>query len=939
MMRNTASEKSKRWSLSKSAKNVFPFIDVFIVSWYGFMSKSSYVLNESPIITRFLFAIIHLNLMRDIYDPAAVEAAQQAKWKANNVYKAVEHVLDDNGKEKEKFYVCSMLPYPSGKLHMGHVRNYTLNDVLYRYLRMRGKNVMTPMGWDSFGLPAENAAIAKNVAPAKWTYANIADMKAQMEPLGLAFDWSREVTTCKPEYYRWNQWMFLKMLEKGIAYRKTQIVNWDPVDKTVLANEQVIDGKGWRSGAPVEKREIPGYYLGITQYAEELLQDLNKLEGWPEQVRRMQEHWIGKSYGVNFAFTYELDGKNQELRVYTTRPDTIMGVTFVAIAAEHPLATRLAQNNPELQNFIEECKKGGVSEAEVATIEKKGVPTGFFVKHPLTGQEVEVWIGNYVLMGYGEGAVMGVPAHDERDFAFALKFGLEIKQVIQYPGKEFDASSWQDWYADTDNTVCVNSGKYDGLNFEQAREAVASDLRALGLGDLKIQYRLRDWGISRQRYWGTPIPIINCPHCGPVPVPEKDLPVILPEDLIPDGSGNPLNKDERFLKCVCPHCGAEARRETDTMDTFVDSSWYYMRYCSPDNNEAMVDERNDYWMPMDQYIGGIEHAVLHLLYARFWTKVMRDLGLVKFDEPFARLFTQGMLTAECFYREQPDGRKRWFYPEELNIEYDAKGRPVSITSKEDGLPVISGGIEKMSKSKNNVVEPRDIIKKYGADTARAFVMFAGPPDQSAAWSNSGAEGTYRFMRRVWAYAVSSAQAIAENVALDVSLLNEQEKNVRRDIHAALKQAEFDLSRMQYNTVVSAAMKMLNALETLKDKSGTGAKALINEGVSILLRTLYPIAPHITAELFEELGYADRCGKSILDAPWPQFDEKALVLDQIKYMIQINGKLRGQIMMPADADKDAISATALASPDALRFISDKAVKKIIVVPKKLVNIVV
>ena len=682
--------------------------------------------------------------MRETYDPAEVESVQQAHWRAKDIYRAVEHALDANGNEKPKFYVCPMLPYPSGKLHMGHVRNYTLNDVLYRYLRMRGMNVMTPMGWDSFGLPAENAAIAKKVAPAKWTYDNIADMKAQMEPLGLAFDWSREVTTCKPDYYRWNQWMFLKMLEKGVAYRKTQTVNWDPVDHTVLANEQVIEGRGWRSGAIVEKREIPGYYLGITHYAEELLKDLDQLQGWPEQVRRMQEHWIGKSYGVNLAFPYELDGKKKELRVYTTRPDTIMGVTFAAIAAEHPLALRLAKDKPELQAFIDECRKGSVSEADMATMEKKGVPTGFCVKHPLTGADVPVWIGNYVLMTYGEGAVMGVPAHDERDFAFALKYGLPIKQVIGKKGEVFDDKVWHEWYGEKEATFCVNSGKYDGMDFEQARDAVAKDLEALGLGKLQVQYRLRDWSISRQRYWGTPIPMINCPHCGPVPVPEKDLPVILPEDLIPDGSGNPLNQDEAFLNCKCPKCGRDAKRETDTMDTFVDSSWYYMRYCSPDCETSMVDERNDYWMAMDQYIGGIEHAVLHLLYARFWTKVMRDLGLVKFDEPFKRLFTQGMLTAECFYRELPDGRKRWFYPSELDIVYDAKGRIEKITAKEDGLPVKSGGIEKMSKSKNNVVEPSAIIGKFGADTARAFVMFAGPPDQSAAWSNSGAEGTFRF---------------------------------------------------------------------------------------------------------------------------------------------------------------------------------------------------
>ena len=877
--------------------------------------------------------------MRETYDPAEVESVQQAHWRAKDIYRAVEHALDANGNEKPKFYVCPMLPYPSGKLHMGHVRNYTLNDVLYRYLRMRGMNVMTPMGWDSFGLPAENAAIAKKVAPAKWTYANIADMKAQMEPLGLAFDWSREVTTCKPDYYRWNQWMFLKMLEKGVAYRKTQTVNWDPVDHTVLANEQVIEGRGWRSGAIVEKREIPGYYLGITQYAEELLKDLDQLQGWPEQVRRMQEHWIGKSYGVNLAFPYELDGEKKQLRVYTTRPDTIMGVTFAAIAAEHPLALRLAKDKPELQAFIDECRKGSVSEADMATMEKKGVPTGFCVKHPLTGADVPVWIGNYVLMTYGEGAVMGVPAHDERDFAFALKYGLPIKQVIGKKGEVFDDKVWHEWYGEKEGTFCVNSGKYDGMDFEQARDAVAKDLEALGLGKLQVQYRLRDWSISRQRYWGTPIPMINCPHCGPVPVPEKDLPVILPEDLIPDGSGNPLNQDEAFLNCKCPKCGGDAKRETDTMDTFVDSSWYYMRYCSPDCETSMVDERNDYWMAMDQYIGGIEHAVLHLLYARFWTKVMRDLGLVKFDEPFKRLFTQGMLTAECFYRELPDGRKRWFYPSELDIVYDAKGRIEKITAKEDGLPVKSGGIEKMSKSKNNVVEPSAIIGKFGADTARAFVMFAGPPDQSAAWSNSGAEGTFRFMRRLWNFGFTHQDVIKENVKLDVAKLNHEEKAVRRDIYTALKQAEFDLDRMQYNTVVSAAMKMLNSLDTLKDNTSEGTRAVINEGMSILLRTLYPIAPHITAQLFEDLGYDQCFGTSIVDAPWPKIDAQAMVADEVKYVIQINGKLRGEINVPAETPKSEIEAAALANPDAQRFIDGKPVRKIIVVPKKLVNIVV
>lgn len=873
--------------------------------------------------------------MRDTYSAQEVESEVQAQWKAKDVYRAVEDAVGADGQPKPKFYVCSMLPYPSGKLHMGHVRNYTLNDVMYRYYRMKGYNVMTPMGWDAFGLPAENAAIAKNVAPAAWTYNNIADMKTQMEPLGLAFDWSREVATCKPDYYRWNQWMFLKMLEKGVAYRKTQIVNWDPVDKTVLANEQVIDGRGWRSGAVVEKREIPGYYLGITQYAQELLDDLSKLDGWPEQVRRMQEHWIGRSEGVTLAFPYEFDGEAKKLTCYTTRPDTLMGVTFVAIAAEHPLAQALSKGRDDLQAFIAECAKGGVSEADMATMEKKGVATGFFVNHPITGAPVEVWIANYVLMGYGEGAVMGVPAHDERDFAFAKKFGLPIRQVVGKEGETFSLDAWEEWYGEkSEATHLVNSGEFDGLPFHQAFDAVVAKLESLGLGHREVKFRLRDWGISRQRYWGTPIPMINCPHCGAVPVPFEDLPVTLPEDLVPDGSGNPLAKCEAFKRCKCPKCGANAERETDTMDTFVDSSWYFQRYCSPDCDTAMVDKRADYWMPMDQYIGGIEHAVLHLLYARFWTKVMRDLGLVKYDEPFRRLFTQGMLMAECYYREGADGRKRWFYPDEVEVQYDEKGRPVGAICKEDGEPVTLGGIEKMSKSKNNVVEPRDIIKKFGADTARSFVMFAGPPDQSAAWSNSGAEGTYRFLRRVWAWAYANRDAVRAAGAIPAELSREA-KHLRREIHAALKQAEYDFDRMQYNTVVSACMKMFNTIDAF-DVKAEGDAACVREGASILLRVLYPVAPHITTALFGELGFADEMGE-LIDAPWPKVDEAAMEADELHLVVQVNGKLRGQITVAADADEKTIEEAALANPDVQRFI-DAPVRKIIIVKRKLVNIV-
>ena len=881
------------------------------------------------------------------YDPAAVERAAQEHWRALDAYRAREH---DPRFPNGKYYVCSMLPYPSGKAHMGHVRNYTLNDVVYRFKRSSGFNVMTPMGWDAFGLPAENAAIEKGIAPAKWTRANIADMKAQFAPMGFAFDWSREVTTCDPAYYRWNQWLFLKMLDCGIAYRKTQIVNWDPVDQTVLANEQVVDGRGWRSGAPVEKREIPGYYLAITRYAQELLASLeNDLAGWPAQVRIMQENWIGRSEGVRFAFPYELAGTRRLLWVFTTRADTIMGVTFVAIAPEHPLALALAAEESAsgprpLTEFIESCRHGGVADAELATTEKKGVPTGFFVVHPLTGERIEVWIGNYVLMSYGEGAVMGVPGHDERDFAFALRYGLPIKQVIDVEGREFSATRWSPWYASTDGSRCINSRSpdgrfdYDGKSYRDAVDAVAAALAALGLGGKQVQWRLRDWGISRQRYWGTPIPIIHCEDCGAVPVPEKDLPVVLPEDLVPDGTGNPLAKDERFLECTCPRCGRPGRRETDTMDTFVDSSWYYMRYCCPDA-ATMVDERTAYWMPMDQYIGGIEHAVLHLLYARFWTRVMRDLGLVSFDEPFERLFTQGMLLAHCYYREDASGRKRWFYPAEVEQQFDDRGAPVSAVAKEDGEPVLYGGIEKMSKSKNNVVEPRAFIERFGADTARAFVIFAGPPDQSAPWSDKSAEGVHRFLRRLWGFCHGERARIAGAPRSVPASLDPALKRTRHELHATLQQALFDYQRMQFNTVVSAAMIMLNALEGAKEpKDRPGSAALLREGVGLLLQTLYPVAPHITHALWVELGFGAERG-DLLDASMPQPREEALHQDELELIVQVNGKLRGRVTVAAEASEEAVKAAALADEHVRKFVAGKPVRKVIVVRGKLINIVV
>jgi leucyl-tRNA synthetase len=879
--------------------------------------------------------------MHDKYVPADVEAAARAHWDTRDVYRVTE---DPN---KKKFYACSMLPYPSGRLHMGHVRNYTINDMLARHKRMQGFNVLMPMGWDAFGLPAENAAMKSGTAPAQWTYENIRLMKAQCKALGLAIDWSRELSTCDPAYYKWNQWFFLKMLEQGIAYRKTQVVNWDPVDQTVLANEQVIDGHGWRSGAPVEKREIPGYYLNITRYAEELLDCvLNKLPGWSDRIRLIQENWIGKSHGVNFGFPYAIDGESKLLRVYTTRADTIMGVTFVALAAEHPLAARLAQGKPALQAFIDKCRQGSVMEADLATMEKEGMPTGFFVEHPLSGAKVEVWIGNYVLMAYGEGAVMGVPAHDERDFAFARKYGLPIPQVISVPGETFTTERWQDWYADKQRGVCVNSGKYDGLAYTAATDAIAADLKAKGLGDKQVQYRLRDWGISRQRYWGTPIPIIHCdgidepggrtPGCGVVPVPEKDLPVVLPEHLVPDGSGNPLNKYEPFLKCICPTCGKPARRETDTMDTFVDSAWYYMRYCSP-GASTMVDARNDYWMPMDQYIGGIEHAVLHLLYARFWTKVMRDMGMLKFDEPFERLMNQGILLNHIFFTRNEKGGKEYVPPTEVKPTLDAHGHIVG-GSTADGQPVEYGGVGKMGKTERNGVDPQDLIDQYGADTARLFVMFVGGPEDSSVWSDTGVEGSSRFLRRLWHFAARHA-ATLRAARSDVSQLGSAAKELRRTVHAELKQVLYDYERMQYNTVVSGAMKLLNALEAFEPAAGSAADAaVLREGVSVLLRVLYPACPHITQVLWQELGFGAALGE-LLDAPMPAVDEAALVRDEIELVLQINGKTRGKIRVPASADDDTIRAVAIASPEFAKFGEGKPVKLIKIVPGRLVNVVV
>ena len=891
--------------------------------------------------------------MQDKYAHQDVERAAHAHWTATDAYR----VTEDAG--KKKFYACSMLPYPSGKLHMGHVRNYTINDMLTRYLRMNGHNVLMPMGWDAFGLPAENAALKNGVPPAKWTYENIAYMKQQMQAMGLAIDWSREVATCSPDYYKWNQWLFLKMLEKGIAYRKTQVVNWDPVDQTVLANEQVIDGRGWRTGALVEKREIPGYYLNITSYADELLNHVQlgnekaTLNGWPDKVRLMQENWIGKSEGVRFAFTHDIQGTDGALigdgkmYVFTTRADTIMGVTFCAVAAEHPLAHHAASTQPALAAFINECKTGGTTEAELATQEKKGMATGLFVTHPLTGAQIEVWVGNYVLMSYGDGAVMGVPAHDERDFAFALKYQLPIKQVVAVEGETFSTDAWAEWYGDKQKCVCVNSGELDGLGHKAAVDKVAELLAARGLGEKKTTFRLRDWGISRQRYWGTPIPIIHCESCGPVPVPEKDLPVRLPEDLVPDGSGNPLNKCEAFLKVDCPCCGKPARRETDTMDTFVDSSWYFMRYCDPTNSEKMVAGGADYWMPMDQYIGGIEHAILHLLYARFWTKVMRDLGLVKVDEPFTKLLTQGMVLNHIYSRRTEKGGKEYFWPHDVEHVLDEGGKIVGAKLKNavGDLPVGTAidyeGVGTMSKSKNNGVDPQDLIEKYGADTARLYTMFTAPPEATLEWNDAAVEGSYRFLRRVWGFghklsAIGGLGALAAGVS--GQSLSKAAKALRLEIHTVLKQVDYDYQRMQYNTVVSGAMKMLNALEDFKGDGGEGDNAALAEGFGILLRALYPATPHIAHTLWSGLGYAAVSG-DLLDAPWPKADESALQRDEIELVLQVNGKLRGSVTVPAGADKAAIEAAALASEAFQKAANGAAPKKVVVVPGRLVNVVV
>lgn len=866
--------------------------------------------------------------MHEQYTPRDIEAAAQKFWDEQQSFAVTEQP------GKDTYYCLSMFPYPSGKLHMGHVRNYTIGDVIARYQRMLGKNVLQPMGWDAFGMPAENAAMKNNVAPAKWTYENIDYMKTQLKSLGLAIDWAREVTTCKPDYYRWEQWLFTRLFEKGIIYRKNGTVNWDPADQTVLANEQVIDGRGWRSGALIEKREIPMYYFRITDYADELLESLDELPGWPEQVKTMQRNWIGKSRGMEVQFPYDQESIGHEgtLKVFTTRPDTLMGATYVAVAAEHPLATQAAQGNPALQAFIDECKSGSVAEADMATQEKKGMATSLLVEHPLTGEKLPVWVANYVLMHYGDGAVMAVPAHDERDFEFAHKYNLPVKAVVRTSAGDEVGSEWQAAYGE--HGQLINSGEFDGLDFAGAFDAIEAALIRKELGKSRTQFRLRDWGISRQRYWGCPIPIIHCPSCGDVPVPEDQLPVVLPENVVPDGAGSPLARMPEFYACTCPKCGTAAKRETDTMDTFVESSWYFARYASPNYDKGLVDPKAaNHWLPVDQYIGGIEHAILHLLYARFFHKLMRDEGLVTSNEPFKNLLTQGMVVAETYYRVASNGGKDWFNPADVEVERDAKAKIIGARLKTDGLPVEIGGTEKMSKSKNNGVDPQSMIEAYGADTCRLFMMFASPPDMSLEWSDSGVEGASRFLRRVWRLAQAHVtQGLPGK--LDVAALDDAQKVIRRAIHAAIKQASNDVGQFhKFNTAIAQVMTVMNVLEKAPQATEQD-RALLQEGLEAVTLLLAPITPHISHELWKALGH----DQAVIDASWPVVDESALVQDTVTLVVQVNGKLRGQVEMPAAASREEIEAAARSNENVLRFTDGLTIRKVIVVPGKLVNIV-
>jgi len=863
------------------------------------------------------------------YDPKAVETAAQSHWQATGAFQVSEDT------SRPKFFCLSMLPYPSGALHMGHVRNYTIGDVISRHRRMKGFNVLQPMGWDAFGLPAENAAIKNKTAPAKWTYRNIEHMRGQLQRLGFAYDWTREFATCTPEYYRWEQLMFTRLMKKGLVYRKNSIVNWDPVDQTVLANEQVIDGRGWRSGALVEKREIPQWFLKITDYAQQLLDGLDDLPGWPDAVKTMQRNWIGRSEGLEVVF--ELETMAEPLTVFTTRPDTLMGATYLAVAAEHPVALWAASGNAQVRAFVDECRKGGVSEAELETQEKKGVFTGLYATHPITGAPVPVWVANFVLMGYGTGAVMAVPGHDQRDFEFAHKYDLPIAQVIAIEGETYDPSRWQDWYADKADPRMrvVNSGDLDGLAYQAAFDRIADKLKAKDRGRRRINFRLRDWGVSRQRYWGCPIPVIHCEKCGALPVPEDQLPVKLPEDVEFTGVASPIKADPAWRKTTCPDCGGPAERETDTFDTFMESSWYYARYTSP-GAQDLVDGRANYWLPVDQYIGGIEHAIMHLLYFRFFHKLMRDAGLVETDEPATNLLCQGMVIADTYYRDNADGSKEWINPADVDVQRDAKGHVTGAVLQADGLPVQVGATEKMSKSKNNGVDPQTMVDKYGADTVRLFSMFAAPPELSLEWNEAGVEGMARFLRRLWVQVQKHVAAEGAVAALDVGALDSSQRGLRRQLHETIQKVGDDYGRRHtFNTAIAAVMELLNAIAKFDDASDQG-RALRQEAFEAITLLLNPITPHTSHALWQLLGHPET---TIEDLAFPEADPAALVRESVTLAIQVNGKLRGTLEVSANAGKETVEALALAEPNVQKFIEGLSVRKVIVVPGKIVNIVV
>ncbi|MAZ86627.1 MAG: leucine--tRNA ligase [Cellvibrionaceae bacterium] len=869
--------------------------------------------------------------MEEQYHPSAIEAQAQQDWDSQQCFEVTEDT------SKEKFYCLAMFPYPSGKLHMGHVRNYTITDVISRYQRMQGKNVLHPMGWDAFGLPAENAAIQNKTAPAKWTYSNVDYMKQQLKSLGFGFDWTRELATCQPSYYKWEQWFFTRLYEKGLVYKKMATVNWDPVDQTVLANEQVIDGRGWRSGALVERKEIPQWFIKITDYAAELLTSLDGLPDWPEQVKTMQKNWIGKSKGVEMTFGLSSETAGlTSFDVYTTRPDTLMGVTYVSLAAEHPISLELAKDNTELAAFIKECKTNSVAEADMAVMEKKGLDTGLKATHPLTGEEVPVWVANYVLMDYGSGAVMAVPAHDERDFAFANAYGLPIKQVIAGTAKgdeDFDSANWREWYGRKTDIQLINSGDFDGLTFKKGFDAIAKALIDAGKGSVKTNFRLRDWGVSRQRYWGSPIPMLNLPDGGEIPVPADRLPVLLPEDVVMDGVNSPIKSDAEWRKADWHSAGAE--HETDTFDTFMESSWYYARYTCPDFEEGMLDpDRANYWLPVDQYVGGIEHAILHLLYARFFHKLMRDEGLVNSDEPFKRLLCQGMVLADSFYQQNDDGSKTWFNPADVDLQKDEKGKVTAATHPDAG-ELQMGGMTKMSKSKNNGIDPQTAVDQYGADTVRLFTMFAAPPEQTLEWADSGVEGASRFLRRLWKTVHGHMQAGSAG-SINPDALDDQQKGLRRKTHETISKVSDDYGRRQtFNTAVAAVMELLNDISKNADRSSPENLAVEREALESAILLLAPIVPHISHELWKTLGNGDQ----IIDAPWPQVDEAALVKTSIQMVVQINGKVRAKLEFAADADENSIIEIAKNDVNVQKFLDGKEIKMCKVIPGKLVTFAV